>query len=302
MEEWLRFAVEEPDDREMLLQYFGYCLTRDTRQQKFMIITGAGGTGKSTMIKLLERIVGDENTCHISISEFSERFASIGLKDKLVNSCSDLKAGDLKDTSRLKKIIGEDMLRGEDKGKDAISFRSCAKLIFAANALPLIKDEKSNGFYRRLLILPMNHIPEKPREDLFEQLEKELPYFLHLCVEALIRMHQGGHIAESRQSRRAVAQLRYESDPVEAFLMDETDRTYQGQVKRGELYSEYMAYCMSAGLKYESRNAFYNAMRIKGHAEKTVKGNHMFCGVSLKDRSVMPVYPKSASAISSSLM
>ena len=77
---------------------------------------------------------------------------------------------------------------------------------------------------------------------------------------------------------------------------------YRGQEKRSELYSADVAYCMGVELKYEARNVFFNALRIKGHAEKTVKGNHMFYGVSLKDCSAMSAFTKKTSAISSPLM
>lgn len=244
-------------------------------------------------------MVGKENTSHINLSELSERFSAIGLKDKLVNSCSELKTQDLQDTSRLKKITGEDMLRGEAKGKDAISFKSCAKLIFATNTLPLIKDEKTNGFYRRLLILSMDHVPDAPQEDLFDQLEKELPYFLHLCVDALIRMYKAGTIKESSQSREAVLRLRYESDPVEAFLMEETDRSSGCQENRVALHDAYKVYCMNSGLKFETRNGFYNALRTKGHSEKTIDGKRFFCGVSLKHPPILPAFADHSSATSS---
>ena len=284
LEDWLQYAVENREDREMMLEYFGYCLTRDTRQQKFLIIQGVGGTGKSTLIKLLEHMIGDENISHISLSELTERFAAIGLKDKQLNSCSELSGKELQDTARLKKITGEDVLRGEAKGKDAISFRSCAKLIFATNDLPLVKNEKNDGFYRRLLVLTMNRKPEAPQEDFFEKLEMELPYFLHLCVDALERMYQHGKIEVSPQSTEAIAQLRYESDPVEAFLMEQTDRKYGLQENRVSLHRAYLEYCMANGLKLGTRNEFYRTLRVKGYAEKIIDGSRFFCGISLKPK------------------
>ena len=43
IEEYLDFICDgKQDTREMLLQYMGYSLTRDTRQQKFLILTGKG--------------------------------------------------------------------------------------------------------------------------------------------------------------------------------------------------------------------------------------------------------------------
>ncbi|MBQ6519716.1 MAG: hypothetical protein IJI14_13420 [Anaerolineaceae bacterium] len=52
---WLKSAFSDPDDLEMLFQFAGLCLTTDTRQQKFLILHGSGGSGKSTLIKLIEK-------------------------------------------------------------------------------------------------------------------------------------------------------------------------------------------------------------------------------------------------------
>ena len=156
VEAWLRFICPEADDREMLLQFMGLTMTTDVSQQKFLVLCGEGGSGKSTLIRLNEAMTGSRNVSNISLTELQQRFASFGLMGKLLNSCADLEISALEDTSVLKKCLGEDTLRGEQKGKDAISFKSYAKLIFSTNELPLVISERTNGFYRRLLVLPMD--------------------------------------------------------------------------------------------------------------------------------------------------
>ena len=141
---------------------------------------------------------------------------------KLLNSCADLELTALEDTSTIKKVLGEDTLRAEAKGKDAFSFRSYAKLIFSTNELSIVKAERSNGFYRRLLILPMNRTPGKILPNLFDTLQAEIPYFIRLCAEALRRMYERGRILSSAHSDEAVEQFRMDSDTVAAFLAEKT--------------------------------------------------------------------------------
>ena len=50
-EEFLSFICPEPDNREMALQFAGYTHTKDVGQQKFLVLLGEGGSGKSTFIK-----------------------------------------------------------------------------------------------------------------------------------------------------------------------------------------------------------------------------------------------------------
>ena len=283
VERWLQFIVPKMDDREMLLQFMGYCLTRDTRQQKFTILYGSGGSGKSTVIKLIELMIGSENISNISLKELSQRFASYGLLGKLLNSCADLEVSALEDTSVIKKVLGEDSLRGEPKGKDAISFKNYAKLIFSTNELPLVISEKTNGFYRRLMILNMTRQPEHKRADYLDLLSKEIDYLISLAVKALERMYQAGHITESAGSREAVQALRNDSDTVEAWIFETCYRVRESRIERGQLYQKYDSYCLSTDRTALSRNSFYRAMRAKDFREVKSNGLRYFEGISFED-------------------
>lgn len=57
---------------------------------------------------------------------------------------------------------------------------------------------------------------------------------------------------------------------------------------------------MDAGLKYETRNAFFNALRTKRLPVKTIDGIHLFYGISFRSRilpSFMDESPAAASAL-----
>ena len=66
----------------------------------------------------------------------------------------------------LKKAVGEDTLIYEKKGQDAIHFHSYAKLLFSTNEMPQNLEDKSDAFYRRLLILDMNRVVKSGEKDL----------------------------------------------------------------------------------------------------------------------------------------
>lgn len=279
-DEYLNFICEDPDSKEMLLQFMGYSLTKDVGQQKFLVLNGEGGTGKSTVIRLIESITGSRNVSNISLTDLQQRFASFGLMGKLLNSCADLEIQALEDTSIIKKILGEDTLRAEQKGRDAISFKSYAKLIFSTNELPLVKSEKTNGFYRRLLVLTMNKVPSKINPNLFQELEQEIEYLLHLAVQAVERMYQQGIIVTSAASEKAVLQLRADSDTVEAFLQDMCVKDENGRIERTELYDKYNEYCEETDRQSLTKNNFYKSLRVKGYSEIKSNGYRYFKGIS----------------------
>lgn len=279
-DEYLNFICEDPDSKEMLLQFIGYSLTKDVGQQKFLVLNGEGGTGKSTVIRLIEALTGSRNVSNISLTDLQQRFASFGLMGKLLNSCADLEIQALEDTSIIKKILGEDTLRAEQKGRDAISFKSYAKLIFSTNELPLVKSEKTNGFYRRLLVLTMNKVPVKKNPNLFQELEQEIEYLLRLAVQAVERMYEQGIIVTSVASEKAVQQLRADSDTVEAFLQEMCTKDEMGRIERTMLYKKYSDYCEEADRQSLTKNSFYKSLRIKGYLEISSNGNRYFKGIS----------------------
>ncbi len=285
IKEWLEFITPNENDREMLLQYLGYCLTQDTSQQKFLILYGTGGTGKSLVIRLLQNMVGDENVSNISLCELSQRFATYGLVDKLVNSCADLELQALNDTGTIKKLVGEDTMRVEQKGKDSFSYRNKAKLIFSTNQLPLIKSEQSNGLFRRLIMLEMNNKPTVSIPNYYNILSNEIDYLIDECMKALTRMYQNTNILVSENSIALVNKLRKESDTVQAFLSDCTKRTGcdADRVNQVKLYKLYFAYCVDLERQSLKKSNFFKSLEVKGYSRIKSNSVRYFTGLRLTD-------------------
>lgn len=51
---YLDFSIPDKTDQKMFWQYLGYCMTADTRFQKFLMVKGKGGTGKSIAISFIQ--------------------------------------------------------------------------------------------------------------------------------------------------------------------------------------------------------------------------------------------------------
>ena len=282
VDDFLEMAIPDPDDREMVLEYIGLCFTKDTSQQVFLILVGTGGSGKSTLIRLVIYVLGKDNVSSVSLKGLNERFATSDIVGKLLDSCADLEEGALDDPTTLKKLLGEDQMRGERKGQDAFDFVSYAKLIFSSNDIPVIKGERSDGFYRRLLICPMNVKPEKIDTDLSKKLKECAPRFIWLCMKALQRMYERGYMLRSPNSIELCEQLRNDSDSVQAFLDDRTEKDSVGKAERGALFEEYLQYCKEYERKEVTRNRFYTSLRAKGFRDSKSNGMWYFHNISLK--------------------
>ena len=282
IDDFLEAAIPDESDREMLLEYTGLCFTKDTSQQVFLILVGIGGSGKSTLIRLIIQVIGKENVSSVSLRGLSERFATADLVGKLLNSCADLEEGALDDPTTLKKLLGEDQMRGERKGQDAFDFVSYAKQIFSSNDIPVIKGERTDGFYRRLLICPMNIKPEKMDTTLSEKLKLSANRFVYLCMKALQRLYDRGHILRSEHSIQLCEQLRNDSDSVQGFLDEYTESAPNRKIERSFLYDKYLQYCSDYDRKEVTRNRFYSSLRAKGFHDHKSSGEWYFEGIRLK--------------------
>ena len=248
IEKFFNFIFTSADDRKMFLEFVGLCFTKDSSQQRFLTLCGVGGTGKSVLIRLVEAAVGRENISNVSLQE----------------------------------LLGEDRLFSERKGENGFMFSSYAKLLFSTNALPIIQGERTNGFYRRLMILRMDRQPRTIDTGLFIRLEAELPYFIKLAVQALHEMYaRGGVITISSNSEQAVRQMWKDSDVVQAWLDDCCTLEAKTKTDRAKLFSDFEGYCSREDRQALSKNGFYKALRSKNFTEVSVHGYSHFQGVKI---------------------
>lgn len=265
-----------PADIRMLLQYFGYCMTRDTSQQKFMILKGNGGTGKSRVIGLLEYIIGGENTCSISLQDLNRRFYATNLYGKLLNSCADISSEAMSSVDIIKKATGEDTLMYERKGKDPTTFVSYAKLLFSANEIPVNMDEKSNAWYRRLLIFEMNKVPAKKDTSLQKKLCGEAEATIYMAVNAVSELYQAAdhEIMATENSLRLTKELNREADSALSFLDDCVVRAHGKRIRRSSFYNEYRKYCEENERIQYKKSIFFKNIAGKGYTIAKTGGEY----------------------------
>ena len=267
LEKFFEYALSK-EDRQTILEFFGYCMTKNKGFQKFLLLKGSRGTGKSVLLSLLEKIVGRENVSNVPLQNLEEKFYSIQLLHKLVNVCCDLSALPLKSTNSIKLITGNDFITDSYKGKDLITFCPYAKLVFSCNAIPLILDgDSSNAFYQRIILVSMDNAPDKPDRELKSKLENEILYLINISIKAYKQALERGYIYESENTKRMVAELYSDSDSLQAFLDECTRAEKNDRVSKSQLYQEYLTFCDVEGREPLAKHSFNRKMRSKGFAE-----------------------------------
>lgn len=276
------FAVPDSTDQKMFLEYAGLCLTKDSRWQKILLLTGTGGTGKSLLLGLIGDATGNQNCAAVSLQGLQQRFSTSLLFGKTVNICADLPSEALTDSSTIKQLAGDDVIFAERKGEQAFTFKNYAKQVYSCNALPLMQGERNNGIFRRLLILEMNNTPDTPDPGLYDQLRNDLFAFMRLAVAGLHQIYTERAICESDSSKKAVRRLMKDSDTVSAWVDECCELDKKARVERTVLYDSYSDYCSSEERQSLSRTRFFAALRGRGISEVKIQGAMAFVGLKIR--------------------
>lgn len=244
------------EDRRTILQFLGLCMTR-CNFQKFIILKGGRGTGKSVVVRLFENVIGTGNYSNVPLQKLEEKFYSIQLMGKLINLCADLNGNPLKTVNTIKLITGGDSLSDSYKGRDIITFTPYARLLFSCNTVPISLDEKSNALFERIILIEMDNRPEKPDRQLEDKLKKEIPYIIGQALKELQKLFEENVLYESERSRELVAELYADSDSVQAFIQERMVRDVSKSIKSTKLHELYKKYCEETEREPLSRTRYF---------------------------------------------
>lgn len=290
-QKYLDMSLPDKKDQQTFWQYMGYCMTTDTRFQKFLMIKGKGGTGKSVAIALIQYIVGIENCSSISLQDLNKRFYATGLFWKQLNACADIPCAAMQSVDIIKKAVGEDTLLYEKKGQDPTQFHSYAKLLFSANEMPLNLDDKTNAYYRRLLVLDMSRtISGKDKDiNLKEKLRTESGYIIYQAMVALQQLYANNSFIESSHSQECIEELYRSADSIKAFLDEKTYPSDGSKIMRSDMYQSYTEYCTENDRQAHGKSVFFRMMKEKGYFVKRNSQGYYFDNVSFVEEEFLEV-------------
>ena len=126
-----------PGYEQSIFEYIGYCLHKSAPMQKSLLLVGPPGTGKSTLLMVLEEIFGEEYCVSNSWRDLEEKqFAGSAIDGMYANICADIPDAALKSMDFFKRVAAGDRVQTEAKYQDSKSIKSTCKLIFSINNFP----------------------------------------------------------------------------------------------------------------------------------------------------------------------
>jgi P4 family phage/plasmid primase-like protien len=282
-EAWGEFLGGRLGDSWPFLQEFaGYCLTTDTSHEVALWLLGEGGTGKSTFIEGVLAICGDR-AGRLGLSDIERSsFALENVVGKTLLTATEQPSMYIKQVDILNTLISGEVLSINRKNKPIVDVRTTAKLLWAMNSEPKMREE-GNGIFRRVQIVKFPPLEGPPNPLIKERIMKlEPPGILNWAIEGLRRLRERGYFVIPEATRVAVEEFEKANDPPAQFLEEMCERG-DFRTPRKELYNVYRRWCIAFGYKPKAVAAVkHDWLRLKLE-ERTVNGKGFYHGVRVAE-------------------
>lgn len=254
------------DEHLQLQEMIGYSLLPETKLQKLFIVLGPGGSGKGTINKVLQALVGKTNTATTSLGKLDDQFGPTTLMHKTLCIVPEAAFGAHDDraavTNFLKTVSGEDDVTIDRKYKDAWEGQLLTRFWLFANSTPSF-DDAGGALMRRLVPLEMTlSFKLNPDDNLIKKLKLEISGILNWALEGYDRLmnKQGGRFTMPQSSIDKRELLGRMATPAQTFLDDCCDIVREESVSEDKLYAVYNAWIEKQGGKALGKGKFIDSV------------------------------------------
>lgn len=186
--EHLMDVLYTPNERHKIEWAIGSIVNGDSRElQKFMVFYGASGTGKSTVLNIIQMLF-EGYWCVFDAKSLGSANASFALEpfrdNPLIAIQHDGDLSRIEDNTRLNSLVSHEYMTVNEKFKKAYENRFNCFLFMGTNRPVKITDSKS-GIIRRLIdVTPSgNKIPSTEYNRLMKEIKFELGAIAYHCKE-----------------------------------------------------------------------------------------------------------------------
>ncbi|MFJ8513817.1 phage/plasmid primase, P4 family [Lysinibacillus xylanilyticus] len=265
---FIHFINESLTEKDVLIaqELLGYLLIPETLAEKAFILYGPGRTGKSTFLKLVEFVLGKKHISNVPLQDLSQKFKTGLLFGKLANIYADLPSKALQDTGIFKTLVSGDTIVAEEKFQAPFSFSNKARLLFSCNELPANYVDRTDGFFRRLIILPFLKQVEESKIDtgLLNKLQNEVDGIVQWALEGLIRLTDNNYqFTKSDTTQNLLNEYRKQSNNVIWFVEEYCELSVEALEYSINLYQQYKRTCLENNMQPISQTKFNRSLEME---------------------------------------
>ena len=248
-------SVKPEDTIRHLWELIGYTMQGHKDLASWILLTGEGANGKTTLLKALTALLGS-HAQNASVTEIAGNPHGINdLVGKLALIDEDLSSKYKLPDSFLKKISENKQMRANPKYETPFNFENRAIVWMATNVLPAT-DDVSHGMIRRAHVLHfgrkfLEHEQDKTLDATFAG--PELPGIFRRAVEGLCRLRKRGQWDIPSEIQTRIKSWSTQASPLALWhheCVRAVKKSEKSYVALKDLYSHYVLWCDDQNLKY----------------------------------------------------
>jgi len=242
--------------KQMLYELAGCCFYSDKPIKKWWAIEGKADTGKSTFLRLLREVIGEDNVGSTPIQNLKDSNAIAELIDKPVNIVDDGSSKFTTDLSNLRRIIQGDEMQVKLLYQNRFTVKIESRMVFVFNKIPRFRDD-NDATAKKMLMIGFNRIytDEEKDTELIEKLTTEAnkEAFLKLAIDAMKKvLARNLTFTVSDESKREISQIMEESDQFVSFVADTISEDYDWKMfldgkKTSDVYETFREWTEAEG-------------------------------------------------------
>jgi len=271
----------------------GYTLTGLTNEECLFFCYGEGSNGKSTLLDLIDYLMGDyaksipSDLFSSSTSIVQAESLIATLKGARFVQCSEASNKRIAENFVKQFVDDASKLNARHKYGHPFEFKPVAKTWMAGNTKPQITGQDW-GIWRRYKLLPfLLHVPnEKQDKKLKEKLKREASGILNWALDGLSYYIENNGLPECPAVDAFTEEHRHDMDTLGNFIVDCCETSPNYEIRSSVLYEAYSKWCKWAGHGAYSQTKFSLEVKKRGLIwKRTAKGN-VFQGIDLNDEAI----------------
>jgi putative DNA primase/helicase len=247
----------------------GYTLTGSTRERVVFLLHGAGRNGKSTLLGILDELLGDYAKRAPTETLLAKRETSIPndvaqLRGARLVSTVETEEGARLAEAKVKSLVGRDRISARFMRGEWFDFLPEFKPWLATNHRPVIRGTDP-AIWDRIRLIPFGVRISDGEEDkeLPSKLTAELSGILNWALEGCVEWQRQG-LGTPPEVAEATAAYRSEMDTLAVFLGDRCLTQPGLTVIAGQLYDAFKSWCEANGEHAISQRALGLRLQERG--------------------------------------